>query len=108
MKKSILSISIKIVSVICVIAVLFSSCSSGATTKTVRLDALNTVNPSYSGDEYHKTNTEDMKSVCKSGLIELLFDEKTMTPSIRDTNSGTVWSSLPQSSVSKEIFGSAV
>lgn len=108
MKKSQLSFSIKILSVILIISILFSSCSSGVSTKTVKLNAINTVNPSYSGDEYHKSNTESMKSVCKSGLIELLFDEKTMTPSIRDTNSGTVWSSLPQSSVSKEIFGSAV
>ena len=108
MKKSQLSFSIKILSVILIISILFSSCASGVSTKKVKLSAVNTVNPSYSGDEYHKSNTESMKSVCKSGLIELLFDEKTMTPSIRDTNSGTVWSSLPQSSVSKEIFGSAV
>lgn len=99
---------IKILSVICVITLLFSSCGGDVSTKTIRFKELETVTAEYSSDELHKSVDKSYSSVCKSGLIELLFDKTTCTVAIRDTNSGNLWTTLPHSSTKKQIQASAL
>lgn len=99
---------LKILSVICVITLLFSSCGGDVTTKTVKFKELKTVNAEYGGDALHKSVGKSYETVCKSGLIELLFDKTTCTIAIRDTNSGNLWTTLPHSSTEKQIQASAL
>lgn len=106
MKKKSISITTKLIAVISVIAILFSACGGDITTKTVRFKEQKVVATTYGGDELHKGVDASYKSVCKSGLIELLFDEKTCTVAIRDTSSGNLWTSLPQYSSDKQIISS--
>lgn len=108
MKKPRISIIIKIVSVLCVIAVVFAACSvGGVKTFTKKHPVIQNVNAEYAGDALHRSTENSFKSVCKSGLIELLFDETTMTAAIRDTSSGSLWTTLP-ADLSKQLSSSAV
>ncbi len=93
---------IRIIAVVCLVAVLFTSC--GTTTPEIN----EYIKPKYSGDNFHKTDVSAYKIVSKSGLIELLFDEKTATVAIRDTNSKAVWTTLPAKNITKEIQSSAL
>lgn len=108
MNKKSFSVILKILSVICVITLLFSSCGGDVTTKTVRFKEIQTVTAEYSGDTLHKSVDKSYETVCKSGLIELLFDKTTCTVAIRDTNSGNLWTTLPHSSTQKQIQASAL
>lgn len=108
MNKKLYSIALKIIAVACVITILFSACGNGVSTKTIRFAELKTVTSEYSGDKLHKSVDNAYELVCKSGLIELLFDKTTCTVAIRDTNSGNLWTTLPQNSTSKQIRSSAL
>lgn len=99
---------IKVLSLVFALCLLLSSCAGEVGTFTVKFAEIKTSSPTYSGDEYHKVNGAAYKTICKSGLIELLFDEKTQTVAIRDTNTDEIWSSLPSQSVTKEISSYAV
>lgn len=99
---------IKILSVICVITLLFSSCGGDVKTKTTRFKELKTITAEYGNDALHKSVDKSYESVCKSGLIELLFDKATCTVAIRDTNSGNLWTTLPHASTKKQIQASAL
>lgn len=101
------SLYLKLIALFCVITILFTACGNGVSTKTVRFSEETIVNAEYSGDKLHKGVEKSYKSVCKSGLIELLFDKATCTVAIRDTNSGTLWTSLP-TKASKQLTTSAV
>lgn len=103
-----MKITIKIISLICIISLLFTACGNGISTDTVKADEIKYQAAEYSGDELHKSQNSSFKSVCKSGLIEMLFDETTMTVAIKDTGSGNLWTTLPQSSVKKQVNSSAV
>ncbi len=104
MKNSRFNILIKIVSVICLISLLLTSCVPYVN----RQEEAEYISAKYSGNQFHKTNKKAYNSVSKSGLIELLFDKDTTAVAIRDTNSGAVWSALPDTSVKKEIQSYAV
>lgn len=93
----------RIIALICVIAVLFTSCVGTANVIKVKFDALEYVNAQYSGDDLHKCDKEDYITVATSGLIKLLFDEETATIAVHDTSSDKIWSTLPQSDVTKQI-----
>ena len=108
MNKKSYSIILKIISIICVITILFSACESGVSTKTVRFEKLKTVNAEAGEESLHKISEKSYKPICKSGLIELLFDKNTCTVAIRDTNSGNLWTTLPNSSITKQITSSPI
>ncbi len=108
MNKKAYSAIIKIISIACVITLLFSACGGDVNTKTISYKEQKYVEAQYSDAVLHKSDNKAYKSVCKSGLIELLFDEKTCTVAIRDTNSGNLWTTLPHSSTKKQIMSSAV
>lgn len=93
---------------ICVISLLFTACGNGISTDTIKADEIKYQSAEYSGDALHKAESKAYKSVCSSGLIEMLFDEATMTVAIKDTGSGNLWTSLPQNSVAKQINSSAL
>ncbi len=99
---------IKILSLVFAMCFLLSACAGEINTLTVKSAEFITTSPAYSGDEYHKVDDTAYKTICKSGLIELLFDEKTQTIAIHDTNTDEIWSSLPSKSVTKQISGYAV
>lgn len=101
-----MKMTIKILALICVISLLFTSCGNGVSTQKINADEIKYNYSEYS--DLHKAETKAYKSVCKSGLIEMLFDESTMTVAIKDTGSGNLWTSLPQNSVNKQINSSAV
>ncbi len=104
MKKSALNIVTKIISVTCLISILFTSCVPYVN----RSEEAKIIPSEYMGKEFHTSKVSSYTTVSKSGLIELLFDKETATVAIRDTNSGAVWTTLPDSSLSKEIQSSAV
>lgn len=103
-----MKITIKIVALLCIISLLFTACGNGISTNTIKADGIKVQAAEYSDDALHKAETKSYKSVCSSGLIEMLFDEATMTVAIKDTGSGNLWTSLPQNSVAKQINSSAV
>lgn len=100
--------SIKLIALLCVISLLFTACGNGISTNTVKVDEIKYSAAEYAGDTLHKAESKAYKSVCSSGLIEMLFDETTMTVAIKDTSSGNLWTSLPQNSVTKQINSSAI
>lgn len=104
MKNSRYNIFIRIISVICLVALLLTSCVADVN----RYENAEYINAEYSGNQFHKTDKTAYNTVSKSGLIELLFDKNTTAVAIRDTNSGAVWSALPDTSVTKEIPSYAV
>lgn len=104
MKNSHYNNFIRIISVICLISLLFTSCTGDVS----RYDNVEYINADFSGNEFHKTSKSAYNVVSKSGLIELLFDKDTTAVAIRDTNSGAIWSSLPDTSIKKEIPSYAV
>lgn len=104
MKNSRYNIFIRIISVICLVALLLTSCVADVN----RYENAEYINVEYSGNQFHKTDKTAYNTVSKSGLIELLFDKNTTAVAIRDTNSGAVWSALPDTSVTKEIPSYAV
>ena len=91
--------TIKVISIICLISILLTSC----TTKSIKRENIEYVKSDYSGDEFHKVDSTLYKTIAKSGLVELLFDEKSATIAVRDTNSDTLWTSLPDTPVTKAI-----
>ncbi len=104
MKNSRYNIIIKIISVVCLISLLFTSCVPYVNRK----EEAKYISAGYSGNQFHKTDTSAYSTVSKSGLIELLYDKNTTAVAIRDTNSGAVWSNLPETSVAKDIQSYAV
>ena len=104
MRKSFFKISIKLISVICLISILFTSCVPYVN----RNEEAKYILAEYSGNQFHKVDNSAYIVVSKSGLIELLFDKNTTAIAIRDTNSGAIWSSLPETNVEKNIPSYAV
>lgn len=98
----------KLIALICIVSLLFTACESEITTDIVKADEIKYQSAEYAGDALHKAESKSFKSVCTSGLIELLFDENTMTVAVKDTGSGNLWTSLPQSSLTKQVNSSAV
>ncbi len=99
---------IKIISVICLMTMLFSACGADVSTKNARMKSENIIVAENKGDSIHKTALGNYESVCKSGLIEMFFDKTTMTIAIKDTNSGNIWTTLPQPELTKSLNSSAV
>lgn len=95
---------IKIISVLCLISILFSSCAPYVN----RTEEAKIIPSEYAGKIYHTGKEASYSPVSKSGLIELLFDKETATVAIRDTNSGTLWTTLPDASISKEVSSYAI
>ncbi len=93
---------IKLTAFLCIISILLTSCGAPLP------DLSNAIISEYSGDKYHKADTSAYKTISKSGLIELLFDKDTATIAVRDTNSKTVWTTLPTNNTQKEIQSSAL
>ncbi len=100
--------TIKLIALLCVISLLFTACGNGISTDTIKTDEIKYTYAEYSGETLHKAESKSYKSVCKSGLIELLFDEATMTVAIKDTGSGNLWTSLPANSVKKQVSTSTI
>ena len=108
MRKSRYTYLIKILSIICLVTMLFSACGADISTKSVRMKSENIIIAENQGDNLHKTAIGNYESVCKSGLIEMFFDKTTMTVAIKDTNSNNFWATLPQPELAKALNSSAV
>ncbi|MDO5448743.1 MAG: DUF5696 domain-containing protein [Clostridia bacterium] len=81
----------KITSLLLVLALIlsFAGCSAHFTE-----EGLKTVNATAMGEAYHTSVAENYKSVMKSGLYELLLDEKNCAIALKDTT-GSIWYSMP-------------
>lgn len=108
MKKSRFKITVKVVSVICLISILLTSCTMGIVTRKLRFDALEYIGAQYSSDSLHRSEESVFTSICTSGLIELLFDKTTTAVAIREQNSQKLWTSLPCENLTKSVQSSAV
>lgn len=108
MRKSRYTYLMKIISLICLMTMLFSACGANISTKSVRMKSENIIIAENKGDNVHKTALGNYESVCKSGLIEMFFDKTTMTVAIKDTNSNNLWTTLPQPELAKNLNSSAV
>lgn len=102
MKKEKISGICQLTSLFLALILILSSCSPVKLSKT-KSEHFESAFPSYVGDEFHKTNRSSFTSVCKSGLIELFFDEKTSAVGILDTSADVFWSSLPEESEQKNL-----
>ena len=98
----------KLIAVFCVVSVLLTSCVGTHHTKKIKIDSLEYVGATYSGDEFHKCNNDSYIPVASSGLIDLLFNEKTATIAVHDKSSDKIWGSLPTDEVTKQITSSPV
>ncbi len=85
---------IKILALICAVLILFTACGAGVHTQSIKADEIKYQYSDYAGDSLHQADGKAYKSIAKSGLIELLYDENTMTVAIKDTGSGNIWTSL--------------
>ena len=90
----------KIFLIILCVTVCFTcfGCSPGKASLTI-IDALEEIQYTLSKDVLmHYSSTDNLKEIDTSGLITLLFDEKTGSVSVRITNSAEskLWSALPQ------------
>lgn len=108
MRKSRYTYFIKIISIICLVTMLFSACGADISTKSARIKSENIITAESKGDNLHKTAISNYESVCKSGLIEMFFDKTTMTVAIKDTNANNLWTTLPQPELTKSLNSSAV
>ena len=108
MQRKSFSTIFKLFAIVCAITILFTACGNSFSTKTIRFSETKTISAEYDNDKLHKSVDSSYESVCKSGLIELLFDKNTCTVAIRDTNSGNLWTTLPHSSTKKQIQASAL
>ncbi len=95
---------VKLITVICLISILFTSCYSDFSIR----ENIEYIKPVYSGNGFYKTDASTYETISESGLVELLFDENTATIGVRDTNSGDIWSTLPDSNIPKEIQSSSL
>lgn len=107
MNKKRFSIFIAVIAVSLSLTLLLTACSPVTLTK-IKSRSFESIFAEYSGDKYHKVNRSAYKSVCKSGLIEMFFDEQTASVGILDTSSNVFWSALPHDSEEKALSFSAV
>ncbi len=104
MKKNPYNMGMRIIAIFCLISILLTSCTSNVS----KYENFQYIDAEYSGNEYHKAPASAYQTITKSGLIELLFDKNTATVAIRNTNTGTLWTTLPGKKVAKEIQSSAL
>ena len=57
------------------------------------------IKPRNEGADYHKTSTENLELISKSGLIEMYFDKNSYSIVIKETSLGNLWYSMPTESV---------
>ncbi len=108
MKNKLYKNIIKILSVICVLTFILTSCGTGVKVVTIKADEFKNVFAEYSGDDYHKSNKDSYEKVSSSGLIELLFDKSTMTVAIHDINSDILWTTLPDKAITKQLSSAPI
>ncbi len=85
---------IKISALLCAVSLLLTSCGAGVKTQSFKVDELKYQYSDCADASLHQATASAYKSIAKSGLIELLYDEGTMTVAIKDTGSGNIWTSL--------------
>ncbi len=107
MSKKRFSIFVAVTAVCLSLTLLLTACSPIKNSK-IKADKFECIYPESAGDQYRKANRSAYKSVCKSGLIELFFDEKTASVGILDSSSSTFWSALPVGKEEKAIGFSAI
>lgn len=87
---------------------LLSGCGLGTAAQKLKIGERATVLAEYTAREYHVPDAANQIYVAKSGLIELYFDSTTYSVSVCDTNTGTVWASLPDAAQEDTTAASAV
>lgn len=107
MNKKRFSIFIAVIAVSLSLTLFLTACSPVTLTK-IKSSSFESIYAEYSGDKYHKVNQSAYKSVCKSGLIEMFFDESTASVGILDTSSNVFWSALPSDGEEKALNFSAI
>lgn len=107
MSKKRFSIFVAVTAVCLSLTLLLTACSPIKNSK-IKADKFECIYPESAGDQYRKANRSAYKSVCKSGLIELFFDEKTASVGILDSSSSTFWSALPVGKEEKVLGFSAI
>ncbi|MGN0570651.1 MAG: DUF5696 domain-containing protein [Candidatus Fimenecus sp.] len=84
---------------------------SGCTSQDVQKSAIGQrtqVGAEYTDAKYHTADPANLVYVAKSGLIELYFDSTTYGIAIKETNTGKVWQTLPQSASAENSAQTAV
>ena len=85
---------LRIVALIIVVALSFSSCSSGGSVSSF-FSANRDVKTGVSSVSLHSAAFKDYTFVASSGLVELYFDKRTTSVAVYDTSAQFVWSALP-------------
>ncbi len=78
------------------------SCGKPKGTSALKIKGLNEIEATYSEKKNHTSDSSNLVYVAKSGLLELYFDSVTFTVAIKDTSTGKIWYSLPETSSADE------
>lgn len=107
MNKKRFSIFITVIALCLALTLLLTACSPIKITK-IKAYSFECVYPESAGDKFHKASRNTYSSVCKSGLIEMFFDEQTASVGILDSSSNIFWSTVPSNEEEKSFAFSAV
>ena len=94
---------LRVIALIIVIALSFSSCSSGGTVSSF-FSVNRDIKTGVSSVALHYGAFEDYTFAASSGLVELYFDTRTTSVAVYDTSSQFVWSALPAYSCDKSAI----
>ncbi|MGN0519398.1 MAG: DUF5696 domain-containing protein, partial [Candidatus Fimenecus sp.] len=84
---------------------------SGCTSQDVQKSAVGQrtqVGAEYTDAKYHTADQSNLIYVAKSGLIELYFDSTTYGVAVKETNTGKMWQTLPESASAENPAQTAV
>lgn len=93
---------LKIISAVLALVIVFvtlAACSASGDVKIVKVNGTRVDDSLYVGN-YHVSAESNLIYVAKSGLLELYFDSVTYSVAVKDTSTGKLWFSLPQTSAS--------
>ena len=77
------------------LTLLLSGCGAGTDVQTQNVGTRTVETAQYAGAETHHTSSENLVFVTSSGLVELYYDSATDSAAVRETNTGTMWQTLP-------------
>ena len=86
---------LRIIALIIVVALCFSSCSSGSNVSSF-FSSNRDIKTGVSSVTLHSAAFKDYTFAAASGLVELYFDTRTTSVAVYDTSAQFVWSALPE------------
>lgn len=96
--KSIMKRTLSITLVLVLVALVFTSCGTPKDARSIKLSSVSETNAEFTNTEVHTAtvmNDENFSFVCKSGLLEMYFDNSTYSIVLRNSSTNKLWYCLP-------------